>query len=638
MSLADLLSKFDKRDDRYLMSVRSLVSSEQARAATQVFEEVIARKTSVENVNAMLRERARRFDNLYFPQTFTTGGADHWPEHAVENIGRVHISLNVYPIYVEIPAALQSQQPQERILAQSNDEDARQAADDVERLYFAWKREDNIELKDHQACLVKALYGYTFTKIELDPVARIPRTRIIELPHNLYVTWDSTDYTRMRSCVYVYQMSVDAALERYPVDIFGVDLKGERFAFALPIDTLEAGTTHADPLGQQLNYRKLSKGSPYLQDLITIYDYWVIKDGKVIEAVFCGGALVKLKDHPEFDDLPYLILPNTFIPGWPYGKPELYDIEQLIREKEERLSNIGQLIASTTEGQRWQLVGPEAPASIADDLFPPPDSIVAPGAGNRIEPIVPFIPEVQSMDYVRKLDDEIENITGLNEVLRGKAPAAVLGSSKAIAALVSQYEVRMSMKRALFYAWRKKRWEMCARAWARADSAVRSIFERGGIELDQQPPDLTPRDKFEIATMAVNLVNARIWSMERAMTATGVDDATGEKDVIRSEQSDAALQPAAAQAQLQLYAIAQQLGVQQQQQSIQQQAQEAGNQLYAGLNAMNQPPSNEAQTPTPISSNAQQQLLLQTMLQKGQVSGRILSQQPISITPNETEQ
>ena len=62
-------------------------------------------------------------------------------------------------------------------------------------------------------------------------------------------------------------------------------------------------------------------------------------------AIFVGNFCVKDMPHPEYEGrMPYVVLFNSYIPGLPDGRSELYDIEQLIREKDERLSAGGQMI------------------------------------------------------------------------------------------------------------------------------------------------------------------------------------------------------------------------------------------------------------------------------------------------------
>jgi hypothetical protein len=202
--------------------------------------------------------------------------------------------------------------------------------------------------------------------------------------------------------------------------------------------------------------------------------------------------------------------------------------------------------------------------------------------------------------------------TGLNDLLLGLAPAQVLGSSRAIAALIANYESRLAPKRKVYYAWLKKVWEMCARIWEEKDRAVDSIIN-GEYRIEIVAPELTPRDTLELASTAINLVQNRLWSAERAMDRVGVEDPIGEKELIRDEQTDATLNPAAVATMANVIGTFKQLNMADQQaaQAAQQQqieAQLAMTQMQAsnaqrtlnpgvpGTQSLNQP-ENQAQLP-----------------------------------------
>jgi hypothetical protein len=74
---------------------------------------------------------------------------------------------------------------------------------------------------------------------------------------------------------------------------------------------------------------------------------------------------------------------------------------------------------------------------------------------------------------------------------------------------------------------------------------------------------LTPRDTLELANTAISLVQNRIWSAERAMDRVGVDDPANEKDIIRDEQTDATINPAAVATMASVVGSFRQLGLEQ---------------------------------------------------------------------------
>ena len=605
----------------------------------RLLAEIRERKTLIEPEQTRMRVLYRRFDNLYYPETITTGGADHWPEG--EKPGRVHVSVNNAHVYVDIPASLQAVPPIENYVPGSDDDEEKEAVSRAERLYFEWKDEDDFELKVHEACLSKSLYGITYGKVYWDPVTKRPTVTVIERPDNLYVGWGASDFSRMDWAIYCYGLSPQSAEELYDVDVAPRKYGDTYFPFVTT-----RGDAHADPIGNvhpDWDPRDARTRSEYEQRQVEVYDYWYKKPAKkgraqVWNAIFVGNGMVKNERHPEYDDIPYLPLPNTRIPGLPFGRSELYDIEQLIHEKDERLTNAAQMIASITDGQRWQIVGPEAPEAVPPNAIPQPNKVAAPGPGSEIKAIQPFVAEYAVEDYLKRIDAELEVASGLNELLLGRAPATILGSSKAIAALVANYEARINMKRQLLYAWRKGLWRMAAKVWEKKDYRVRAIID-GRYRIEVKPPELTPRDELENSQKAQSLVQNRLWSMSRAMDATGVEDPEGEKALIRDEQTDPALNPAAVNTQMTLAATAVSLGMAPPQSANQvANTDRQLNRPLKGGQSLNAPENQGTPTPGSLPSNAQapngapagSKAVAQSMLQDGQSTGRILTQTPLT--------
>ena len=95
----------------------------------------------------LFRSMADRFDQLYYTTTFTEWGADVWADDASATTpGRSHISLNEFHVYVDVPASLQAYEPVENMLSFEDDEDARIAAQSMERIRMAWKAEEKWQL------------------------------------------------------------------------------------------------------------------------------------------------------------------------------------------------------------------------------------------------------------------------------------------------------------------------------------------------------------------------------------------------------------------------------------------------------------------------------------------------------------
>jgi hypothetical protein len=573
-----------------------------------LYSEVLMRKQTSEPEQNRLRAIFRRFDNLYHPNIITLGGADHWADDATaRTAGRAHVSVNVHAAYVNIPASLQAVMPVINYVPEGQEVDARARAANAERLFFRWAEENEFDLVLEDACFVKALYGYTAAKIHWDAERQTPRVRIVESPENLYLGFGNSDFSRVDWALYCYGMSPQAVEEDYGIRVVAAQQGGKWYNYT--------ASTHDDPIANvyqnQFERNPLRRETPYEMQQVEVYDYWYKVPGApgkaptVYNAIFVGNTMVKNTKHSEFrGEIPYILLTNAKVPGSPYGKPELYDVEQLLREKDERITNQAQMIHSVIGGQMFQLVGPEAPDEVPPNAIPKPGKMAAPGPGNEIRSISPFIPQFQIEDYNRRIDREIAVVTGLNDLLLGLAPSGVLGSSRAIASLVANYEARIAPKRKLLYSWIKQVWRMCAKIWETKNKEVGLILG-GNYRIEITPPELTPRDTLELAQTAINLVQNRIWSANRAMDRVGVEDPEGEMSVIRDEQTDATINPSSVMAMANLVQMFQQMQLQQQQavqdQFAQQQASVENTarmlqQQPAGSQSLNQP-ENQAQPP-----------------------------------------
>ena len=574
-----------------------------------LLQEILGRKQLVDPEQNRLKALFRRMDNLYHPETVTLGGADHWSDDPSARLaGRAHVSVNIHHAYVQIPAAIQAVRPVINYVPTGSTKEDRQAAQWREQIFFRWWEANDMDLQMEQAALLKELYGHTAAKIYWDPIERIPKISIIERPENLYLGFGNSDYNRLDWALYTYGMSPQSIQEDYGVNVIPVK-QGEKW---FPYTTRGS---HDDPIGNvwanAFERNPLRRETAYEQMQIEVYDYWykvATAPGKaplVYNAIYVGNTLVKNEAHPEYGgQIPYIHLPNGKIPGSPYGKPALYDPEQLLREKDERVTAMAQMIQSIVGGQMWQLVGAEAPDEVPPNALPKPGRVATPGPGNELRAIQPFIPQFQIEAYVARIDRELTVATGLNDLLLGLAPAQVLGSSRAIAALIANYESRLAPKRKVFYSWIKKVWEMCARIWEVKEPGVQSLIA-GEYRIEIVAPELTPRDTLELASTAINLVQNRLWSAERAMDRVGVEDPIGEKELIRDEQTDATLNPAAVATMTQVIGQMQQMqmGSQQIQQQAQMMSQEqalnAQRTLTSGVpgsQSLNQP-ENQAQLP-----------------------------------------
>lgn len=550
--LADTQDGLKKRTDAYLKLFDESFRAnggpgDAAQAERDMFAEIQQRRSAQYALHAWQVALERRFDNLYYAAVVTPeGGADHWPE--ARTPGRAHVSVNIGATYVDIPAALQSITPIINYVPRSAKPEDRTQAQNAERLMFEWRDLIGMDLIEYDLCLTKCLYGISWAKVYWDDERKMPMVSNIDIPSNLWVGWGDSNYRRMDWAAYIYAVSPETAAAEYGVSIEMVQRNG----IALP---WVYGGDHADPLDQFSPSHNRPPLPPNID--IEVIDYWYYKlvGGKrqVWNCIYVGNHQVKPPTyHEEYgSELPYIAIPNGRVMGRPFGKSDLYDVEQILREKDERLSNQANMHYKVVQGQMWQLVGAEAPDEVPPNVTPAPNQVIAPGPGNQIVPIQPWLPEMQIEDYNRRLDREAAAITGLNDLLLGLAPAQVLSSSKAVAALVANYESRIRPARTILYHAYYRIWEMAARVWSKNDKQVATIIG-DWYRLSIVAPELTPRDTLETASMAMQLVQNRLWSMERGMDATGVDNTNDEKSIVREEQTDASLNPAAVMAMAQL--------------------------------------------------------------------------------------
>jgi hypothetical protein len=638
--------------------------------AIHLLDSLHSRRLSVEPEQAVFATLCDRWDNLYYPQGFTSGGADHWADDfsAQPGSGRAHVSVNSYAPYVDIPAALTAFPPIENMVPTQQDDSGRRIATLVERLYSAWKDKVFYEMLSHRACVTKALYGRTASKIVWNSDEMRPEFEVIDQPRNLYLGWSNSQYNRLDWACYSYLVTPDQALEDWGACVErGIDSEGKPYPYITYPAVGMAGVTQILPV---------NNWNPSSDIRIEVSDYWYRKPredaryelGKPVKfetwnAIFIGNLMVKNTMHREYrGKLPYVPLFNSYVPGMPNGKGNFWDIEQLLREKDERISENAQMIHRAIAGQMWQLTGAEAPSSVDPALKPEPNAIAAPGAGNRIEALQPWMPEFQVEQYLARIDRELVDASGLNDLMRGMAPTQVMSSGKAVAALVSNYETRMTMPRNLFYQWRLDNWEIAKTMWVEKMPELKDILD-GTTKLIIESPSLTPRDDAEMSTIALNMKDGKLWSSLRAMDRTGVDDPEAEQDLIRAEQTDATLNPASVQVMVSLMAMMQQMQMQAPEQ-LQQQGVEAQGEMAAnmaamrgegtatGTESMNGPgeapetppemmPGNtpegaamgaagpEGALPAPGEGEVPSQMLSQYQIQGGEASPRIVGQQTI---------
>ncbi len=521
-----------------------------------------ARLSSVTTEQNIFKRTCDRFDELYYTTTFSKWGADLWADDpSATTPGRSHVSINTPSVYVDVPASLQSVDPVEDMHPTKDSDEGRHAANALERVRKTWKIAESWQVKRHKSATVKALYGRTASYIYWDTEDKRPHAKIVENPRNLYLGYKSDDHEALEWAARVELLDPMTCVERYSVVFSAKETPEGVIPWVL-------GTQVAEQPHMDLNFGPAK---------VEVWDYWYRQPatlgvrGKKTKmetwnVVVAGNEVVlgPIK-YAEYEGaIPYIPLYNTYIPGTPTGRAELHDMEQLIREKYTRVTAGAQMIAKATAGDYWQLVGADSPKSVPPGAKPKLNDVITSGAGNRIEAIAPWVAEFQLEQFLGRLDRESATVSGLNDLLLGLAPAAVLNSSKAINALIANYESRISMRRLLFFSWDRATWELAVKVWIGRDKngVVAKIMKKGGGTLEITDPSLSPKDEMETATRALNLVNGKLWAQARGMGAVGVDDAEQEQEIIRHERTDAIMFPADVQIMASLMSALQSLGMQ----------------------------------------------------------------------------
>jgi hypothetical protein len=218
-----------------------------------------------------------------------------------------------------------------------------------------WWEESDMDIVMEDAALYKSLYGDTAAKVYYDEDEGLPKVDVVSSPENMYVGYGSSNFQEMDWVIYHYGLSPQAVEEEFDLKVMPVQSDGQYYPYVHSAD-------HSDPLAQawgSMAERTVDRrDTAYERMQVGVYDYWYKKqDGdteQVYNAVFIGNKMVKNEQRPEYGGtLPYIPLINSRIPGSPYGKPELYDIEQLLREKDERITQAAQFIQQVDVPVDW---------------------------------------------------------------------------------------------------------------------------------------------------------------------------------------------------------------------------------------------------------------------------------------------
>lgn len=543
---------------------------------------------SSESYQGRLISKYRELHHYYNPMD-----QDQWPQDKVLRPGKIHITTNLCKAAVDVDARLQSIAPRYTIPTATLSPQERTRAEGTEQLMLQWLDLSGVDTWLHNTCQVKSIYGKVVLKPYWDDDLERGDVSVIENPANLRLGWGSNDYSRLDWSVYEYSLSHQEVMAKWP------EVKIEPGSDSMgPPHVMLQGTDHSDPLDQKQDefwtpmYRQYSD---YERTQIRVWDYWYkSKDNVVQNCMMVNGLIVEGPHaHEELADIPYIVIENDHEPGSPEGIATIEPILDLQQEFNRLLSHGLQHIADDVD-PAWYISGPSAD-TVPAGMVPKAGEVT--GVGENTPGAWPkSVNQFPISDMLGELWNEFHRLTGLPEILFGQTPGADT-SGRAIAIQVEAAANRLDPRRRRLYQGLKELlifWTIMAEK-KNPKVVVQEADEEQGIEEKVAyvgdlvrgfrhwkilPPEITPRDNFEVAQNEINKVNAKLTSMRTAMDSTGVEAPEAELKIIEQEQSNLKLNPASVQTQVSVYTILQQ--VQQMAMQNQQMAQQMQQMMGAG--------------------------------------------------------
>lgn len=542
-----------------------------------VEEQSRLRYQSTESYQARLQSKYQELHHWYLPQ-----GGDQWPEDKVRRPGKIHVTANICRPVVEIDARLQSIMPRFTIPTSSLSAEDRKRAEGTEVVMRQWLDMSGVDVWLNDLCRVKSIYGKGILKPYWDDKLKRGDVINIENPANLRIGYGSSDYNRIDWAIYEYSISKGEVKERWP-DVVVRD--GTRYDD--PPNVIVRGTDHADPLDQRGHdefwrprYRQYSD---YERTQMKVWDYWYKNEtGVVCNAILLEGRIVEGPNkHAYMPDIPYIIIENDHEPSSPEGVSTIEPIIDLQEELNRLLSHGLQHVADDVD-PAWYVTGPTA-SSVDPGIVPKAGEVVGLGEndakewprGTNVFPIAEMMEAV--WEYIRRE-------TGISDINFGDMPGADT-SGRAIAIQVESVMNRLSQRRARLYRGLVELLIFWVTMAEKKNPKITVDEERGNVGLKEIvqgfkywkviPPEITPRDSFEVTRNEIDKVNAKLSSLRTSMDQTGIEAPEYELSIIASEHNDLDIHPESVQVKYGVHMLAlqmQQMGMQLQQMQQQMQA------------------------------------------------------------------
>lgn len=526
-----------------------------------------------------------RYERLH--EMLNPPGGDQWPQDRFERPGKLHFTVNIIRSFVDTEARLESLLPRITNEVDSDDQEARKLAEMKEKTYLRFLELSGWETWMFTANQTRAAYGKTFFKPFWNTETGAPDVYIIEQPHHLIIGWGDNNYQLIDWAIFRSTLSPLQARIQYP----GAPTDAYRPAGQSEfVHDATWNADHTDPLDQmdtQLASNPM-RGTGYDADRVEVWDYWYfMDDGTVCNVQFLNGHLVgEIKRHPEYPGIPYIPIEFDHELGDPEGRSmteSLYDLQMGLNRA---ISHLAQYVWDETD-PAYQLVGENAPMTVPEGIVPDANSVLAPGPGNKLEPVQKNVNQFPLADLVRIYMETAYKITGLPEILFGGMPGSQT-SGRAInlqlEAAINRIDPRRRRLydglRQLFFFWDQM---VEHHKFTVGKVPVYKLF-KGLDRWKIIAPEITPRDVVEHTTNVLNKLNAKAVSLETAMDELGVEAPIEEIARVMNERSNARLFPGDAQAvaavMLTLMQMQQAMGAQQ----TPGQAMEGGNEAAAAQN------------------------------------------------------
>ena len=221
----------------------------------------------------------------------------------------------------------------------------------VERLYSRGRTRSTSRLKAHRPASTRASTGGPPPRSSGTTRTSCPTFDVVDQPRNLCLGWRTTDYRKLDWALLHLPDHARGGAER------GLRRRGRagRATAATTVPIVEpvparvaaachrrAGYDAQQPMahrGLRLLVPPAPRGCPPRGRASRAkFETW--------NAIFVGNIRGQEREVTRVrrGKLPYVPLFNTYIPGLPDGRSKFYDIEQLIREKDERISENAQMM------------------------------------------------------------------------------------------------------------------------------------------------------------------------------------------------------------------------------------------------------------------------------------------------------